>query len=154
MVATPTLASNTVAAISRGRTPADLMVARQVGQEGTQARASAVRQDVRREVCPGQFSASGAAAAMGLIFGDLGGQLGQLSDLVPQRWGIIWAGLGCQRAVATAAGVGQIMDNLVEAFGGPADREDAGVSGLATPFTAGGSLDHGLGGLWRVSGGR
>lgn len=80
------------------------MAADQISEGSSQARAETVLADGGGDGGVRDRPAGGAGACVSLIFADLRGQLGQLGDLMPRRFGVVRTSLGRQIMAAASAG--------------------------------------------------
>ena len=135
---------------------------REVAGQPRQTRTEAVIADALGEAGEGDLAAAGAAPAVGAVFGDDRGQRRDLHDLVPSRLRVSGPCVGGQARAAGAAGVGQVVDDLVDTLGRQELAVVSGVAGASAGLAAAALLAVselglqvqrvGTGGLGRVAG--
>lgn len=96
----------------------------------------------------------GTGARMPLVLGDHRGDLGQLGDLVPLRFGIVGCGLIGQGTVAAQTGGRDVADDVIDSLGWESLAMMSWVSGLPAGLAPRRAFLHGLGRTGWIGGGR
>jgi hypothetical protein len=132
-------------AATAGVVPAD-----QVAQECRQARPGDMGGDRLGDRLASDLSAGRADPGLAAMLGDDEDRGGQVDDLVPGRLGIDGPGPDRERRPTAGAGLGDVINDRIDAFRGDLLAPVALMPGLATATSLGRRLGLGPGGVWRV----